>query len=442
MNIDFEFKRITDIITTADLVASVKWVWRNYLYVLEGGSTTSITSLKSNEFYRINLETGVKELLVRPTTNFLRTTCFDDASQVVLVDNFVYIVAGGTTSTESKIIHRYDLLRDTWTGVDTEQFFGTSVVGICGVCLVGRWIYFTGGSGKGNMFYRFNIDTKELRDLANKNYNGAYPELVYKDGKIFCYYRASGAAVPHFEVYNIKLNTWQQYFFSDTSVNAISACGFVSNIEIEDKMLYSNYAISTNTSAYWKETYPSEERVFSLVNKVTYSNLDLEFIGYPEIIDQDIKILSNGTTKNENMNYAGKLIIIGKAGDKFAICSIGNKTYRTGEIGTVEMDYNLDINNITSVEYDAQYINEDDIKVLISVDSGITYKKFNVLNRTWEIIDKNKVMEGNTLEELANINFKELSVINNKLKLLVGMKTSDVFSTPILKSIIFTTREV
>lgn len=442
MNIDFEFKRIADITTTADLVASVKWVWRNYLYILEGGSTSSYTSLTSGEFYKINLKTGEKELLVRPSTSFLRTTCFDDASQVVLIDNFAYIVAGGTSSTPSNKVYKYDMLRDTWTGVKASEFFGLDITFSCGVCLIGRWLYFTGGTGKDNMFYRFNVDTKELKDLASKNYNGAYPELVYKDKKIFCYYRSTSASVPHFEVYDIELNTWQQYFFSDTSANAISGCGFVSNIEVEDKMLYSNYAISTNTSTYWKETYPSVERVFSLVNKVTYSNIDIEFVGYPEIIDQDIKILSNGTTKNENMNYAGKLIMIGKTDNLYAICCIGNKSYKTGEIGTVEMDYDLDINNITSIEYCAQFKNEDDIKALISVDSGTTYKKFNFMSKVWETVDKSNVTQGNTLEELTKINFKELSVIDSKLKLLVGMKTSDCFSTPILKSIIFTTKEV
>ena len=79
-------------------------------------------------------------------------------------------------------------------------------------------------------FYKFNLDTKELITLAPKAFSGAYPQLTYKDNKIYCYYTDGSASIPHYEYYDIKNNEWSSYFFTDVVNIAATSYGFYSNI--------------------------------------------------------------------------------------------------------------------------------------------------------------------------------------------------------------------
>lgn len=448
--LDFDVKKLFDVDFGYEITCALKWVWKNYLYLIISPSLgADANTLSVKLFYKVNLYTGKITKLFLPEN--IRNFYKKDMGQIFILDDKVYIVAGGNNNSNNNALYNtmyiYDLREDSWILTTTDLFFKTNIFkGIVPLVLVDRELYMIQGNSAYNSwsknFYKFNLDTKELITLAPKAFSGSYPQLTYKDNKIYCYYSDSSASIPHYEYYDIKNNEWSSYFFTDVVNTAVTSYGFYSNIELRDKIIFTNPERTLLTPPHWTALYSTSEKTFSICNG--YSNTaDYEIQNFPNSIPSDVVNISNYQTHNNLMEFGGRIIFIGvrNGTTKRAILSIGNKVYRTGIVSYIEMTEKIDFDNDLLKFRVYGFVPEKTyMKFLISNDNGLNYYAYDGM---WKKVEKENIIEeGNTIEELEKLNrIKILDLVKtSELKILVGMISYDPYSTPMINSVHLTRR--
>ncbi len=122
--------------------------------------------------------------------------------------------------------------------------------------------------------------------------------------------------------------------------------------------------------------------------------------------------------------------------------NFNNMLYYDDSTGVIKTNTNQiqNINKIEKIQIVANELENTKIRIALSTDSKSTYLKFN--GTIWDIIQENDIINnGNTMNEINNLNyqnFSSLNLTNKTLDFIICMETSDTAITPNIEKIIVT----